>query len=61
MDIPADLMERARKAAALSSKRETVIAGLEELIRRADRDALRSMAGKIDLQVDLGRSRSGKR
>lgn len=61
VDIPDDLMERARRAAALPSKRETVLAGLAELIRKAEREELRAMAGKLDLRVDLKRSRSAKR
>ena len=61
LDIPDELMERARRAAALPSKRDTVLAGLAELIRKAEREELRAMAGKADLRVDLRRSRSGKR
>lgn len=57
VDIPDDLMERARRAAALPSKRETVLAGLAELIRKVEREELRAMAGKLDLRVDLERSR----
>jgi Arc/MetJ family transcription regulator len=61
LDIPDELLERARKAASLQSKRDTVLAGLTELIRKADREELRKMAGKVDLNVDLKRSRSAKR
>jgi Arc/MetJ family transcription regulator len=61
LDIPDDLMERARRAAALRSKRDTVLAGLAELIRKAEREELRAMAGKVDVRVDLKRSRAGKR
>ncbi len=57
LDLPADLLEEARRAANLPTKREAVIAGLEELIRKAHREALRAMAGKIDLQIDLAKSR----
>jgi Arc/MetJ family transcription regulator len=61
LDIPDDLMEKARRAAALQSKRDTVLAGLAELIRKAEREELRAMAGKVDVRVDLKRSRAGKR
>ncbi len=54
-------MDRALRAGSLRSKRDAVVAGLEELIRKADRDQLRRMAGKVDLDVDLRRSRTGKR
>ena len=56
LDIPDDLMERARRAASLQSKRDTVLAGLTELIRKAERDELRAMAGKVDVRVGLKRS-----
>lgn len=61
LDIPDELLERARRAASLQSKRETVLAGLAELIRKAERDELRRLAGKVALDVDMKRSRSGKR
>jgi Arc/MetJ family transcription regulator len=61
IDIPDETMERAMRASALRTKRDVVLAGLDELIRKAARDELRSMAGKADLILDLGRSRSNKR
>jgi Arc/MetJ family transcription regulator len=57
LDIPEDLLEAARRATDLRTKRETVIAGLEELIRKAQREELRALAGRMRLRVDLARSR----
>lgn len=57
LDLPDDLLEEARRAANLPTKREAVIAGLEELIRRARREELRRLAGRIDLAVDVAESR----
>ena len=57
LDLPEEVLERARRAANLRTKRETVIAGLEELIRKGKREELLRMAGKIRLNVDLTRSR----
>jgi hypothetical protein len=57
VDIPSDLLEAARRAADSRTKRETVIAGLEELIKRAEREELRQLAGRIRLRVDVPRSR----
>lgn len=57
LDIPEDLLEEARRASGLSTRREAVIAGLRELIRKSHREDLRALAGKIDLDVDLTRSR----
>jgi len=61
IDIPDDIMERAIRASASRSKRDAVLAGLDELIRKCEREELRRLAGKIDLSLDLGRSRSNKR
>ena len=57
LDIPDALLAEARRAANLGTKRELVIAGLEELIRKAHREALRDMAGKLEVNVDLTKSR----
>jgi Arc/MetJ family transcription regulator len=60
LEIPDDLLEEARRATHLRTKREVVIAGLEELVRKAHREDLRRMAGKIELDVDLRRARKKK-
>lgn len=57
LDIPVETLEKARRAANLRTKRETVIAGLEELIRKSKREELRGLAGRVRLDVDLARSR----
>jgi Arc/MetJ family transcription regulator len=57
LEIPEELLEEARKAARLSTKRETVVAGLNELLRRAKREDLRRLAGRVDLKIDLRKSR----
>jgi Arc/MetJ family transcription regulator len=57
VDIPSDLLEAARRAADSRTKRETVIAGLEELIKRAEREELRQLAGRMRLRVNVPRSR----
>jgi Arc/MetJ family transcription regulator len=57
LDLPEETLEKARRASGLRTKRETVIAGLEELIRRSKREELRGLAGKIRLDLDPTRSR----
>ena len=57
LDLPADLLENARRAMELRTKRETVVAGLQELIRKGKRERLRGLAGKIRIRTDLGRAR----
>jgi Arc/MetJ family transcription regulator len=61
LDLPAETLEKARRAANLRTKRETVIAGLEELIRKSKREELRGLAGRVRLDVDLARSRNRRR
>ena len=60
LDLPEETLERARRAANLRTKTETVIAGLEELIRKGKREELRRLAGRISLDLDLTRSRRRK-
>ena len=57
LDLPEEMLEKARRAARLRTKTETVVAGLEELIRKAERDELRRLAGRVHLDVNLTRSR----
>ena len=57
LDIPDGILEEARHASGLRTKRETVISGLEELLKKARREQLRRLAGKMNLRVDLPRSR----
>ncbi len=61
LDLPEETLEKARRAANLRTKRETVIAGLEELIRKSKREELRGLAGRIRLDVDVPRSRDRRR
>jgi Arc/MetJ family transcription regulator len=57
IDIPEEMLDEARRASGLRTKRETVISGLEELIKKARREELRRLAGKMNLRIDLRRSR----
>jgi Arc/MetJ family transcription regulator len=61
LDIPEETLEEARRAANLRTKRETVVAGLEELIRKARREELRALPGRIRIDVDIARSRDRRR
>ncbi len=61
IDIPDDLMEEARRASRAHTKRETVLAGLQELIRSSHIEELRRWAGRVNLDIDLARSRKRRR
>jgi hypothetical protein len=56
-DLPEEILERARRAANLRTKRETVIAGLKELIRKSKLEELRRLAGRLPIDVNITRSR----
>jgi hypothetical protein len=51
--LPEGLVEAARDAAGLSSKTETVVHALKEVIRRKRIDELKSMFGTVDIRLDL--------
>lgn len=61
LDLPEGILEEARRTANLRTDRETVIAGLEELIRKSRREGLRGLAGQIRLDVDVPGSRERRR
>jgi len=57
LDLPEELMEEARAILGFKSKTDVVIVALQELIRRQRRDELKGLAGKLEIDVDLARSR----
>lgn len=61
LDLPEGLIEEARRLAHLRTKSETVVAALDELIRKAKRDQLRKLAGRVELDLDLNKARKRSR
>lgn len=66
LDLPAELLEEARGALGFKSKTDTVVLALRELVRRRRIDELKALMGRVQLDVDIPRSRrrpgaSGKR
>ncbi len=57
VEIPEELLEEARQISRSKTNRQAIISGLEELIRKSRREELRQLAGRIDLKVNLRRSR----
>jgi hypothetical protein len=55
--LPDGLVEAARAAAGLTSKTDTVVHALKELIRRKRIDELKSMFGTVDIRLDLDKVR----
>ena len=57
LDLPADLVEEARSALGFKSKTDTVVLALRELLRRRRLDELKTLMGRVRLDVDIPRSR----
>ena len=59
LDLPEDLMEEAKTLLGFTSKTDTVIHALKELIRRHRVRELRSLlgTGEIDINIDIAKSR----
>ena len=57
IDIDDDLMEQAMKASGLTTKRETVEAGLRLLVQLKAQQRIRRYRGKLSWEGDLDRMR----
>jgi len=57
MDLPKDLLEEAKKMCGTKTMTGTVILSLQKLIDSKKIERLRSLRGKLDLNVDLKRLR----
>ena len=57
LDLPAELLEEARQALGFKSKTDTIVLALRELVRRQRLEELKSLLGRVRLDVDLPRSR----
>ncbi|MBI4704513.1 MAG: type II toxin-antitoxin system VapB family antitoxin [Deltaproteobacteria bacterium] len=57
LDIPADLIEEARRVLGFKSKTDTVVLALRELLRRGQIEELKDLMGAIELEIDVARSR----
>ncbi len=57
LDLPEDLLESARKSLGFKSKTDTIVVALRELVRRQKIDELKALLGRVELDVDVARSR----
>ena len=57
LDLPTDLVDAARLALGFKSKTDTVILALREVVRRHRLDELKALMGRVQLDVDVPRSR----
>lgn len=60
MDLPKDLLEEAKKICGAKTKTGTVILSLQKLIEAKKIERLRSLRGKLDLDIDLKRLRKDR-
>lgn len=51
------LLDEAQRLLGFKSKTDTIILSLTELVRRRRIDELKSLVGRVDLKIDLDRSR----
>jgi len=57
LDLPEDLLDSARRALGFKSKTDTIVVALRELVRRHHLEELKSLLGRVELDVDVERSR----
>jgi Arc/MetJ family transcription regulator len=57
LDLPAELINEAQRLLGFKSKTDTVVLSLTELVRKRRIDELKSLAGRVDLRLDLEQSR----
>ena len=57
LDLPEALVAEAQAATGLTSKTDTIILALRELIRRRRLNELKDLLGRVRLDVDLAHSR----
>jgi Arc/MetJ family transcription regulator len=57
LDLPEDLLNEAQRLLGFKSKTDTVVLSLTELVRRRRIEELKALAGKVELELDIGKSR----
>lgn len=57
LDLPEDLLDEARRGLGFKSKTDTIVLALRELVRRQRLESLKALLGRVELDVDVPRSR----
>ena len=57
LDLPENLVDEARAAVGFKSKTDTVVYALREVVRRSRVEDLKSMFGKVRIDLDIAKSR----
>jgi hypothetical protein len=61
LDLPEPLVEEARHALGFTSKTDTVVFALREVVRRGRLDELKALMGKVDFEFDVTTLRGKER
>jgi Arc/MetJ family transcription regulator len=61
LDLPVDLVDRARETLGFKSKTDTVVFALREVIRRGRADDLKSLMGRVTFEFDPAELRHKER
>jgi Arc/MetJ family transcription regulator len=57
LDLPDGLIDEAREAMGFKSKTDTVVFALKEVVRRKRLAELKAMFGRVNIDIDVARSR----
>jgi hypothetical protein len=57
LDLPIELLEEARSVLGFKSKTDTIVLALRELVRRRRVDELKDLLGRVELDIEIPRSR----
>jgi len=57
LDLPAGLLKEAQELLGYTSKTDTLIFSLRELVRKKRIEELKELAGRVPLEIDLRKSR----
>jgi hypothetical protein len=61
LDLPETLVEEARTALGYTSKTDTVVFALREVVRRSRLDELKTLMGRVEFDYDVTRLRKKER
>jgi len=61
LDLPEDLLAEAQTSLGFKSKTDTIVVALRELVRRQRIEKLKALMGRVELSVDLQKSRRRSR
>jgi len=58
LELPETLVEEARTALGYTSKTDTVVFALREVVRRSRLDGLKALMGRVDFEFDPAKLRT---